>query len=219
VDGLLVASGRVDDEVLRSLATEERPLVIVNRRVPGVEGFVVVDDEAAARLATRHLLELGHIRLGHVAGPAGIDNTLRRSAGFLAEAAASGAATRVIHGEGWDPESGYRAAHRLLEEWSPSAVLATNIVVAAGVVGAAQERGLAVPRDLSVIGLHDFTVAPFLRPALTTVVLPLEELGRVAMGVLLDRLAGAPPREVLVDGGPRLLVRGSTARPDGSPAG
>jgi DNA-binding LacI/PurR family transcriptional regulator len=217
VDGLLVASGRVDDEVLRSLSTEDRPLVIVNRRVPGVDGFVVVDDEAAARVATRHLLDLGHRRLGHVAGPAGIDNTQRRGSGFLAAAADGGAETRVVHGEGWDPESGYRAAHRLLEGWSPSAVVATNIVVAAGVVGAAQERGLRVPEDLSVIGLHDFTVAPFLRPALTTVVLPLEELGHIAMGVLLDRLAGGSPREVMVDGGPTLLLRGSTAPPNGSP--
>lgn len=219
VDGLLVASGRVDDEVLRSLATEDRPLVIVNRRVPGVEGFVVVDDEAGARMATRHLLDLGHVRLGHVAGPAGIDNTLRRSAGFLAEATEHGAETSVIHGDGWDPESGYRAAHRLLEEWRPSAILATNIVVAAGVVGAAQERGLRVPEDLSVIGLHDFTVAPYLRPALTTVVLPLEELGRVAMGALLERLAGGSPREVMVNGTPSLLLRGSTASPTASTIG
>jgi LacI family transcriptional regulator len=199
--------------VLRSLATEDRPLVIVNRRVPGVEGFVVVDDEAGARMATRHLLDLGHVRLGHVAGPAGIDNTVRRSAGFLAEASARGAETRVVHGDGWDPESGYRAAHRLLEAWTPTAIFATNIVVAAGVVGAAQERGLRVPEDLSLISLHDFTVAPFLRPALTTVVLPLEELGHVAMDALLDRLSGTPSREVMVDGAPHLLLRGSTTSP------
>jgi LacI family transcriptional regulator len=218
VDGLLVASGRVDDDVLRSLAVEDRPIVIVNRRVPGVEGFVVVDDEAGARMATRHLLDLGHARLGHVAGPPGIDNTLRRSAGFLSAAADAGAEHRVVHGDGWDPDSGYRAAHRILEGWAPTAIVATNIVVAAGVVGAAQERGLRVPEDLSVISLHDFSVAPFLRPALSTVVLPLEELGRVSMGVLLERLRGGPPREVMVDGTPRLLLRGSTAPPPASAA-
>jgi DNA-binding LacI/PurR family transcriptional regulator len=213
VDGLLVASGRVDDDVIRSLATEDRPLVIVNRRVPGVDGSVVVDDEAGARVATRHLLELGHTRLGHVAGPDGNDNTTRRGAGFRAEAEAGGAEIRIVHGDGWDPDSGYRAAHRLLEEWTPSAIMATNIVVAAGVVGAAQERGLRVPEDLSVVSLHDFAVAPFLRPALSTVVLPLEELGRVAMDVLLERMAGGPPREVMVEANPRLLLRGSTMAP------
>jgi LacI family transcriptional regulator len=213
VDGLLVASGRVDDAVLRALAAEDRPLVIVNRRVPGVEGHVVVDDEAAARVATRHLVDIGHRRLGHVAGPAGIDNTVRRSAGFETGARAEGVETRIVHGGGWDPESGYAAAHRLLAEWDPSAIVATNIVVAAGVVGAAQERGLRVPEDLSVIALHDFAVAQYLRPSLSTVTLPLEELGRVAMGVLLERLAGGPPREVMVDGAPRLVLRGSTAPP------
>jgi LacI family transcriptional regulator len=219
VDGLLVASGRVDDEVLRSLAAEGRPLVIVNRRVPGVEGFVVVDDEAAAFVATAHLLELGHRRLGHVAGPDGIDNTYRRRAGFERATRSSGAETRIVHGVAWDPESGYAAAQQLLEDWTPTAIVATNIVVAAGVAGAAQERGLRVPEDVSVIALHDFAVAPFLRPALSTVVLPLEELGRVAMGVLLERLSGGPPREVTVAGTPRLVLRGSTAPPSASTTG
>ncbi|CAN5775801.1 LacI family DNA-binding transcriptional regulator [soil metagenome] len=213
VDGLLVASGRVDDSVLRALAAEDHPLVIVNRRVPGVAGYVIVDDEAGTYLATRHLLELGHRRLGHVAGPSGIDNTERRSAGFEAAARESGAQTNVVHGHGWDPESGYVAAHQLLERWAPTAVLATNIVVAAGVVGAAQERGLRVPDDLSVMALHDFPAAQFMRPSISTVVLPLEHLGRLAMDVLLERLAGAPPREVVVDTEPQLVLRGSTAPP------
>jgi LacI family transcriptional regulator len=215
VDGLLVASGRVDDAILRGLAAEGLPLVIVNRRVPGVAGYVIVDDEVGAELATQHLLDLGHRSLGHVAGPDGIDNTARRREGFRRAARRVGARTAIEHGTGWDPESGYRAAGRLLDRASVTAVLATNIVVAAGVVGAAQERGLDVPGDLSVMGLHDFPVARYLRPALSTVTLPLEELGRVAFDVLLERLAGAPDREVVVDGAPQLVVRASTAPPRG----
>ncbi|CAN5563274.1 LacI family DNA-binding transcriptional regulator [soil metagenome] len=219
VDGLLVASGRVDDAVLRGLAAEDPPLVIVNRRVPGVAGYVVVDDRAGAYVATGHLLALGHRRLGHVAGPRGIDNTRRRAAGFREAAREHGAETHVVHGPAWDPESGFAAARELLEGAAPTAVLATNIVVAAGVVGAAQERGLRVPEDLSVIALHDFPPARFLRPSISTVVLPLEELGRVAMDVLLERLAGVPPREVMVEAEPRLVLRGSTAPPRATAAG
>ena len=73
-------------------------------------------------------------------------------------------------------------------------------------------HGLRVPEDLSVFDLHDFTVAPFLRPALSTVVLPLEQLGQVSMGVLLERLSGGPPREVMVHGTPRLVRVGRPRR-------
>lgn len=213
VDGLLVASGRVDDTVIGSLAAEGRPMVIVNRRVPGVEGSVVVDDEAGAYMATRHLTELGHRRLGHVTGPDHIDNSIRRRTGFETAAAEAGAEVSTVHGEGWDPKSGFEAAHELLARVDVTAVFATNIVVAAGVVGAAQEKGLSVPRDLSVIALHDFTVASFLHPALSTVLLPLERLGSVAVDVLLERLDGRPPTEIVVDGAPELVLRESTAPP------
>jgi LacI family transcriptional regulator len=211
VDGLLIASGRVDDGVLRALAAKDRPLVIVNRRVPGVTGYVIVDDEAGAYVATQHLLEFGHRRLGHVAGPPGIDNTERRVAGFHRAVRESGAEGIVVHGAGWDPDSGYQAARRLLDDTGVTAIFATNIVVAAGVTGFAQERGVAVPRDLSVVALHDFPLAQYLRPALSTVVLPLEELGRAAVDEFVRRLAGEPAREIVVGADPRLLVRESTA--------
>ena len=213
VDGLLVASGRVDDEALRTLDRGRRPLVIVNRRVPGVTGSVVVDDAAAAALATTHLTDLGHRRLGHVAGPAGIDNTQRRTAGVASVVERTGASLVTVHGEGWDPDSGYAAARRLLAEHDVTGVVATNIIVAAGVVGAAQELGRRVPEDLSVVALHDFPVAHFLRPALSTVVLPLEELGRLAVDELMARLGGQQRQEIVVAGQPRLIVRDSTAPP------
>ncbi|MBX3030485.1 MAG: LacI family DNA-binding transcriptional regulator [Chloroflexi bacterium] len=220
VDGLLVASGRVDDDVLRTLDRGRRPLVIVNRRVPGVAGSVVVDDQAAAEVATSHLIDLGHRRLGHVAGPSGIDNTLRRHAGVAAAAARGGAMLVTAHGEGWDPESGHTAALRLLATHDVTGVVATNIIVAAGVVGAAQELGRRVPEDLSVVALHDFPVAPFLRPSLTTVVLPLEELGRQAVDELMWRLAGNARREITIAGRPRLVLRDSAGPPrdEGVPA-
>jgi DNA-binding LacI/PurR family transcriptional regulator len=219
VDGLLVASGRVDDDVLRTLDAEHRPVVIVNRRVPGIAGSVVVDDEAGAFVATRHLTDLGHRRLGHVTGPEHIDNTVRRRAGFESAARRVSAETVTVHGTGWDIDSGYRAARELLLDHDVTGVVATNVVVGIGVLGAAQEQGLDVPRDLSVIALHDYPVAQYLRPALSTVVLPLEELGRKAVEVLLDRLEGAPPRQVVVDGLPRLIQRGTTAEPSGSTGG
>ena len=212
VDGLLVASGRVDDATLKRLSSHGRPIVIVNRRVPGIAGSVVVDDEAGAYLATQHLIELGHRRIGHIAGPRGIDNSIRRRAGFERAARNAGATTTIVNGDSWAPESGYLAARKLFGSKNVTGVFATNIMVAAGVVGAAQEKGLSVPNDVSVIGLHDSPVLSFLRPALSTVVLPLEQLGRTSFEVLLERLRGAPPREVVVATKPQLILRGSTAR-------
>lgn len=211
VDGLLIASGRVDDEVIRGLAAEGQPTVVVNRRVPGVVGSVIVDDEAAAHLGTSYLASLGHRRIGHVAGPPAIDNSVRRRRGFERAVAEAGGQAVTVHGEGWDAESGHRAAASLLQDPDVTAVLATNFVVAVGVMGAARDAGRAVPGDVSVLALHDSPVAGYMEPAVSTVVLPLEQLGRVAFDELLGRLDGAEPREVVVGDEPRLIVRSSTA--------
>ena len=213
VDGLLLVGSVPDPGGDGAELVSRVPAVVVGAREPAPVGVDVVadDDEAGARLAVRHLLDLGHRRLGHVAGTGEVGR-LRRAA-CEAEAAAGGATCEVVQGD-MDEESGYRAALRLLGgPRPPSAVVAANDAAAVGVLSAAAEAGLRVPQDLSVVG-YDNSALARLRPlSLTSVDGVAEEVGRRAAARLLERLAGGTGagRTELV--APRLVVRGSTAPP------
>jgi LacI family transcriptional regulator len=213
VDGLLVASATLGDEVVRKLSEGSAPVVLVNRRVDGVEICAVVDDAAGARLATQHLLDLGHRRVGHVAGPSGLDTSVRRLHGFrMAMEAAKGAEPVVVTAASWQPEAGYEAGMLLLRKSAGiTAVFAANATLALGFMRAAHELGRKIPDQLSVISLHEFPFAAYTQPPLTTVAMPLEELGSAAIDLLLARIEGRPARSVMIETPPRLILRSSTA--------
>ncbi len=212
VDALLVASATVEDELLRGLARGSAPVIAVNRRIAGAVGSIVVDDAAGASMATRHLIELGHRHITHVSGPPAMDTTARRQAGYETAMTEAGLSPRVVAGRGWDAASGHAVAPEVLHDPRMSAVFVANIMAAIGVIRAARERGQRVPDDLAVVALHDSPVAEYFEPPLTTVRLPLEQLGRAAVELVLERIAGAAPRDVLLDDPPELLVRGSARR-------
>lgn len=215
VDGLLINTGTMSDEEILALATGARPVVLVNRSVDGAVCSVILDDEAAATVGTRHLLELGHERLGHVGGPQLADTAYRRQAGFLREAKSSGAVASVSHSVGWGIQDGYEAALALLRKSNVTAVLAANVPIAMGVLRAAFELGLAVPEDLSVVSMHDSREAQLTIPALTAVTTPLEELGSVAVHHLVGLIEGrsAPTLTMVSDPVSKVVARQSTARP------
>jgi LacI family transcriptional regulator len=214
-DGLLVASAMLDDAAIRALADGPAPLVVVNRRVQGVPSSVVVDDAAGGRLATEHLLDLGHVHLAHVGGPINLDTSVRRRRGF--ETAVRSRRLRkplVVAGKGYDAGAGYEAtSHLLAEHPHVTGVFAANVMIAIGAIHAARERGLAVPRDLSVVALHDFPLAAYTEPPLTTVEMPLVELGAAAFEALMARIEGQAVRSTMLSEPPRLIVRSSTAAP------
>src|SRR5262245_31101857 len=215
VDGLLVASATTDDAQLRALAAGNAPLVVVNRRVEGVESSVIVDDTAGAALATQHLLDLGHTRLAHIGGPVDLDTSTRRREGFDAALARSGVADGVVvSGTSYDAATGFAVARRLLSEHPRvTGLFAANVMTAIGAIRAARDLGIDVPADLSVVALHDFPLVGFTEPPLTTVAMPLEELGAAAADLLLARLAGRPGPSMMLTVPPRLIVRSSTAPP------
>lgn len=210
VDALLVASATVEDQLLRGLSRGVAPVLAVNRRIAGAVGSIVVDDAAGAHLATCHLIELGHRRIVHVSGPPAMDTSARRQAGYEQAMREAGLTPRVVVGRGWDARSGYAVGASALEHRATSALFVANVMAAIGVIRAARERGHAVPQDLSVVALHDSPVAEYFEPPLTTVQLPLEQLGRAAVELAIERLDGAFARDVLLADPPRLLVRGST---------
>jgi LacI family transcriptional regulator len=213
-DGLLVATSRDDDDLV-ALTSGGAPIVVVNRRIAGIESSVVVDDATGSTVATNHLLDLGHRRIAHIAGPPDIDTSVRRQAGFGAAMNARGIDDYVIVGTaGYPAHEGYAAAVQLFEdEPETTGVFVANVLLAFGVIRAAADRALRVPEDVSVVALHDFPIAEYFTPPLTTVAMPLVELGAAAVDMLLECIDGKPGRSLMLDVEPRLVVRSSTAPP------
>jgi len=213
VDGLLLGSADTADSTLLRLLKEPQPIVLVNRAVEGSGvSCATVDDASGARTAVQHLLDLGHRQIGVIAGPPGLDTTKRRLRG--AKDAVRRRSLAVVTAAALDAPSGEKAMSELLSRHpTVTAVFASNVEIAVGALATARATGLAVPADLSVITLHDHPLAPYVQPALTTVTLPLAELGRVAFELLLRRIDGEKPVSVVVDGPTQLIQRASTAPP------
>lgn len=218
VDGILLQRPEdMGDNVLTELVSGITPLVLVNSRLPGHEGSVVLPDEEGARIATEHLIGLGHRRIAHFTGRREHDTARRRHDGFLDALHAAGLRQRMdwIIESGWEAPDGVEAMRRLLAlEQSPTAVLVSSVNAAVGAVGEAARAGVRVPQDLSIATINDTWVASAIAPALTTVVMPLAELGARAADMLLDFVvSGTPPTHEVVAGAPQLVVRESTASP------
>jgi LacI family transcriptional regulator len=208
VDGLLLAG---PEHGLRP----DVPVILVNRRTAGARRYVILDDERAARLAVEHLAHLGHRRIAHVAGPEDADTAQRRLTGYLRAMTDAGLAVDddlVVHADYTDTGGATAMRALVTRGRPPTAVFVANVASAIGALHEARTAGLRLPGDLSVVAVHDLPLAGYLSPPLTTVRMPLGELGRQAITLL----ASVPPDEhvqVVVEGPMELVVRGSTAPP------
>jgi DNA-binding LacI/PurR family transcriptional regulator len=216
VDGILVNSSRVGRLYMPMLAEMKVPIVLINNEQPGeFRHSVSIDNLRAGRDATRHLVELGHTRIGYVGNQFGLQADTDRFSGYrqvIDEADIGFAPELVVHGDG-GPEAGMRATARLLAlPAPPTAVFCFNDMQALGALRAAREKGLSVPGGLSVIGLDDLYLTSYTDPPLTTVQQPKAEMGRLAAQILLELLAGKNPESRLTLAG-KLVVRESTAAP------
>jgi DNA-binding LacI/PurR family transcriptional regulator len=211
-------------EALVVIAPQERVLVALREldiRVPiatlqavelGSGTAVSVDQSAGARLVMAHLLELGHRRIQHLAGPLEYFEAAARSAAY--ELALKGAGlprAETVVGD-WTAESGYRAASRIARD--TTAVFSGNDQMALGLVHGLVDLGRRVPHDVSVVGFDDVPEAKFYLPALTTVRQDFEQIGRVAVESLIRQIEGAPAERVPPLEA-QLMVRDSTAPPPG----
>lgn len=213
VDGLLVATGSLGDGFVREAAAGSGPVVLVNRRVPGVPACVVVDDKAGSRRATLHLIANGHRRIAGLIGPEWLETSQRRRAGFEdAIRAAPGCEPTVLTSHNWTAEAGYRCALGLFElHPKVTAAFVSTQLMSLGTLRAAHESGIAVPEDFSIVCLHDSEVAEYAVPQLTTVAMPTGEMGATAVDVLIELIEGQPPRSVMIPGDGQLIERHSVA--------
>ncbi|MBB4763474.1 DNA-binding LacI/PurR family transcriptional regulator [Actinoplanes digitatis] len=176
---------------------------------------VRIDNATGARLATEHLLALGHRTVHHVAGPADWPEAQERITGWRDALQRAGAEVPPIVPQSWNAESGYLQGQRLARDESVTAVFCANDRIALGVLRALHEAGRRVPEEVSVVGFDDMPDSGYFLPPLTTVRQDFAELGRRSLTLLLEHMAGPDdadsPAHVTVT--PELVVRGSTAAP------
>jgi LacI family transcriptional regulator len=214
VDGLVFANSRVE------LTTAEMegfhlPWVLLNRRTPRARRFVILDDQAAADMAVTHLVELGHRRIAHITGPAWADVATRRRAGYEQALTRAGLEVdeRLIIDSEYDYAAGSIATTQLLARRRRfTALFAHSWTVGVGVLHALYMAGIRVPEEMSVATVHDVPMLTHLCPPLTAVRMPMQQLGRRGIELLLTTSAQDPIKETL-DAPIELMVRESTAPP------
>lgn len=205
-------------EELERLQSRRFPVVVVDPRVPVPRGMVSISAAHAAgsRAVTRHLLALGHRRIGLITGPPHWlprDDRVAGHLASLAEAGLLGSSDLIRHGEP-NLATGLTAGGELLDlPESPTAVVCFNDKIAVGVMQAAAARGLRVPDDLSVAGFDDSEMSRATSPHLTTVRQPLEEMGRIAVTMLLRLLEGHALDALHIELATELVIRESTRPP------
>jgi LacI family transcriptional regulator len=214
VDGLIIFSSGGDTELSQLLREIEMPRILLDREVEQVSADLVeVDHEAGAWIATRHLIDLGHKRIACITGPLDLAPARQRLNGYrraIAEAGLPVTPMWEIDG-GFTSEMGYSAMQRLLVlSQKPSAVFASNDLMAIGAICAGTAHGLHVPEDVSVVGFDDIALAAYSSPPLTTVVQPKHQLGAMAASFLIERIAhpDRPLRREILQ--PKLSLRKST---------
>jgi len=213
VDGLLLQGGYGSgDELLKQYASLV-PSVIVNSAGTELAAGVRLEDDLAAQVATQHLIDSGHQDLVFVSGPPSVASDVR-ARGFttaLERAGIAVSSTSILAG-GWEAQEGFDAVQASLSRGQrPTGYVVANSGGALGVLSALYQAGIRVPDDASVIGVHDPWFAPYLNPALSTVALPLFELGRRSVEQLMARVSGGKPEDLIItDPPPRLVIRQST---------
>lgn len=217
VDVMIVIAARTGDRALLEATARVVPLVVAGRPLEGSDlPHVIHDDQQGGRIAASHLAALGHRRIAQLHGPADVANFPRRAAGFRAAVAEGGLDDLSPPETAHSPtiEEGHRLMTLLLARHTrPTAVFAHNDLMALGARAALNGAGLRVPHDISLVGYNDLPTMGQLVPPLTTVRYPSQEIGELAGAMALAVLAGERPQDVDLE--PRLIIRGSTAPPEG----
>jgi LacI family transcriptional regulator len=213
---VLTPSVSEDDRLVHILQEINCPYVrIASISLGNAVSMVVTHDSVGAAEAARHLADLGHRRIAHISGPATFLSSHERRRGFNAGLAERGLKLKATcDREGtYTFDSGITAARELLAlKPRPTAIFAGNDEMAAGVYKAAHDMGLEIPRDLSVVGYDDSAIASRLWPVLTSVRLPIRDMGRMAADKLFHRSSDKRTGDV-TEVIPALIMRESTAPP------
>ncbi|KPL83436.1 LacI family transcriptional regulator [Thermanaerothrix daxensis] len=215
VDGLIFVAAGDRSQSLEDLVGRGVPVVVVDRQLIALEvDTVLADNLQGGLLATRHLIRLGHRRLGCITGPSHLTPSAQRVIGYrqaLVEAGLPVDEDLIVRGD-FSPRSGYLATRRLFTlAHPPTAIFACNDMMAIGALRALAELGRRVPEEVAVVGFDDIELASYTTPPLTTVRQDKVALGRAAVQLLLERIADRrlPARRQVI---PTTLIERETTR-------
>ncbi len=216
VSGIINCSTGANLDLLRAFQQSGAVLVDLDRQ-SGLTNVdtVVVDNRRGAELATRHLIELGHLEIATIAGPQHLSNARGRLAGF--EDTLRGCHIRIkkeyLQIGNFLQDSGYQCAKKLFSlRHPPTALFVANMEMAAGVIAFVREKAIFMPNEVSIVAFDDSFWARYMEPPLTVIAQPVEKMGKSTMELLLARLRGGKPAQTLVFA-PELVVRRSTGPP------
>ena len=216
-DALIIASAQTSTQMFKRIEEQKTPYILIDRKFSGlVANFIGVDDMAAGRLATEHLICIGRRRIAHIAGPA-VSTATGRLEGYRRALAAHKIDQNpdylIVreHGDDSSDQSGYEAMRKLLSlSPQPDGVFCYNDPTAMGAMDAIIERGLRVPQDIAIVGCGNVRYAGFLRVPLTTIDQQSEEIGDRSARLALSQIEAkgtARPKTILLE--PNLVVRQS----------
>ncbi|NRG41594.1 substrate-binding domain-containing protein [Rathayibacter sp. VKM Ac-2804] len=217
VEGLVVIAPQIRVFDILSGVALRIPNVTLQTTDAERDDALYVDQMAGARMATAHLIELGHTEIVHLSGPQDWIEAEARMRGYLVELGDRNLPLRPPILGDWSAERGHHVGLELSRLLDVTAVFAANDQMALGVMSAFHERGIRVPEDVSVIGFDDIPEAAYYWPPLTSVRQDFAELGRRCVAALLSLIEGERP-EASAPIDPQLIVRGSTAVPRSAPA-
>lgn len=211
VDGLIIGDATVGDDLFRELEQDRMPVVLVNHRHGG-QVSVTGNDELGGRLAAEHLLGMGHVDVGVIAGPP-YPVAYDRVEGFRKAFADAGAALppqRMVRST-FDADGGRAATETLLAQGStPTAIFAVNDSAAIGAMGCLRDHGLTTGSDVAIVGYNDIAISKDLPIPLSSVRAPLRDMGERAADLLVELIDGGLPGPVELS--PTIMVRGSSSR-------
>lgn len=213
-DGIIFSGGIIHGYETLSTLKELRERVVVIGRHEVDFPAVRVDNIGGATEATQHLIDLGHKRIGFIGGPERSTTAIDRLTGCKSALAQNSYPIdgSLIKRGNLTPQSGYLAAKELLEQSGKiTAIFAANDQMAFGAINAAKELGLNVPDDLSVVGFDNIPLSSYFEPPLTTVEIPVYDVGVAAMRMLIDVISKKSIEKVKFFG-TKLLIRGSTGK-------
>ncbi|MBL8119307.1 MAG: LacI family DNA-binding transcriptional regulator [Anaerolineae bacterium] len=214
-DGLLLVVPEVPTDYLKALSEKSFPHVLIDQsNVRDSSSMVDSTNWQGAYDATRYLIELGHRRIGFITGMMELSSAGERLDGYraaLTDHSIPFLPELVAPGDFWQ-RSGHKSGLQLLDlPAPPTAIFASNDLMAFGLMEAIRERNLSVPEDISIVGFDDIPQSSIVYPPLTTVRQPLDQMGRVAARLLLEQIENPdrPPRRVTL--ATQLIIRESCA--------
>lgn len=215
LDGILVQSGHIGEQMIDRLVNSKKPIVVVGRPFIYTDvSYIDVDNVKASYQAVSHLVQIGYQRIGTIAGISNSTVSLDRREGYLKALVEHGLPVdkSLIIEADFTELGGFRAMQKLFPA-KPDAIFAASDMMALGAMRAVREAGLRIPDDIAFVGFDDLPQAALHEPPLTTVHQPIHEFGAKAVEILIDLIDSgtSPARQVIMD--TELVIRASCGAP------